>query len=78
MCSTYILVLSISGLAAHGIRGAVETGALLTLGAAVLVGGLLGAHLAETRLSAANLKRIFAFIILIAALKAGLGAVGIL
>jgi uncharacterized membrane protein YfcA len=77
MCSTYILLLSIAGLAAHGVRGAVETGTLVPLAAAVLVGGLIGAHLAETRLSAATLKRIFALIIVIAAVKAGLGAAGI-
>jgi uncharacterized membrane protein YfcA len=78
MCSTYILVLSISGLAAHGARGAVDPGFLLPLAVAVLIGGLIGAHLAETRLSAATLKRVFAVIILIAAVKAGLGAAGIM
>ena len=39
-----------------------------------LVAGLAGAHLAETRLSAAALKRLFACIILIAAARAAFAA----
>ena len=76
MTSTYILVLSVAGLAAHGTRGAVDPTIVLPLAVAVLVGGLIGAQLAETRLKPATLKRIFAVIILVAALKAGLGAIG--
>jgi uncharacterized membrane protein YfcA len=78
MTSTYILVLSVAGLAAHGSRGAIEPTLVLPLAAAVLVGGLIGAQLAETRLEPATMKRIFAVIVIVAAIKAGLEAVGLL
>jgi uncharacterized membrane protein YfcA len=78
MTSTYVLVLSIAGLAAHGARGAVDPSLVLPLGVAVLIGGLIGAQLAETRLEPATLKRIFAVIILVAAVKAAVGAFGII
>lgn len=75
--SATVLSLSVAGLAAHGARGTVELNFVVPLAVAVLVGGLVGAHLSETRLSSTTLKRIFAVIILIAAIKAGLTAVGI-
>jgi uncharacterized membrane protein YfcA len=78
MTSTFILVTSVIGLAAHGARGVVEPGLVVPLGAAVVIGGLIGAHLAETRLDATTLKRIFAVIIVVASLKAGLGALGLM
>jgi len=71
-----ILALSVSGLAAHGMRGSVDLGFVIPLSAAVLVGGLIGAHLSATRFSPATLKRIFAVIIVIAAIKAAFDAVG--
>jgi uncharacterized membrane protein YfcA len=74
MCSACILAVSIAGLAAHGVRGTFEPSVLGILAAAGLVGGLVGAHVAETRLTEADLKRIFAVVILIAAVRAGLGA----
>ena len=72
--SATVLILSIAGLAAHGLRGAVDLQIALPLGVAVLIGGVAGAHLAETRLSATALKRLFAVIILIAAVRAAVGA----
>lgn len=72
--SATVLILSISGLAAHGLRGSVDLRIALPLGIAVLVGGLAGAHLAETRLSAITLKRLFAGIILIASVRAAISA----
>jgi uncharacterized membrane protein YfcA len=78
MTSSYILVLSLAGLAAHGTRGVIEATLVWPLGVAVLIGGLIGAQLAETRLEAATVKRIFSVIILVAAVKAGLGAIGVL
>jgi len=77
MNSALILVLSAVGLAAHGSRGAINIDLVWPLAVAVLVGGVAGAHLAETRLSGATLQRIFAVIVLVAALKAALGAAGI-
>jgi hypothetical protein len=74
MSSATVLILSIAGLAAHGLRGAVDLHIAAPLGVAVLIGGLAGAHLAETRLSAAALKRLFAVIILIAAARAAFSA----
>jgi uncharacterized membrane protein YfcA len=75
MTSTYVLTLSVAGLAAHGTRGAVDPVLVVPLAIAVLFGGLAGSHLAETRLTAATLKRIFAVIIVIAAIKAAIEAV---
>lgn len=76
MTAAFIFVISASGLAAHGLRGAVDLPLLAALAAAVLVGGTVGAHLGETRLSPRILRRILALILLIAALKAGMLAMG--
>jgi len=78
MCSAYIFVLSVSGLLAHGTRGAIDLGFVLPLAVAVLIGGLVGAHLSVTRFQPPTLKRIFSAIVLVAAAKAALGATGIL
>ena len=72
--SATVLILSIAGLAAHGLRGAVDLQIALPLGIAVLIGGVAGAHLAETKLSAAAIKRLFAVIVLIAAVRAAISA----
>jgi uncharacterized membrane protein YfcA len=72
--SATVLVLSIAGLAAHGVRGTVDLQIAVPLGIAVLIGGIAGAHVAETRLSTTALRRIFALIILIAAARAALSA----
>lgn len=76
MSSATVLTLSVAGLAAHGLRGSIDLTIAGPLAAAVLVGGLAGAHLAETKLSAASLKRLFAAIILIAAVRAAFTALG--
>jgi uncharacterized membrane protein YfcA len=70
MNSALILTLSAIALAAHGIRGAVQFSVVLPLAVAALVGGLAGATLAEKKLSARALQRVFAVIVLIAAVKA--------
>jgi len=75
MSSATVLTLSLAGLAAHGLRGSVDLEIAGPLALAVLAGGLAGAHLAETRLSASTLKRLFAVIILVAAVRAGFVAV---
>ena len=72
MNSALVLTLSAVGLAAHGFRGNVEFSLMLPLAGAALVGGLVGATLAEKKLSARALQRVFAIIILVAALKAGI------
>ncbi len=74
MSSATVLTLSIAGLAAHGLRGSIDLQIAGPLAVAVLLGGLAGAHLAETRLSATGLKRLFAIIILVAAVRAALSA----
>ena len=74
MSSATVLVLSIAGLAAHGLRGAVDLQIALPLGLAVLIGGLAGAHLAETRLSPTAITRLFGVIVLIAATRAAASA----
>ncbi len=75
MSSATVFTLSVAGLAAHGLRGSVDIHIAGPLAVAVLIGGLAGAHLAETRLSAAALKRLFAVIILIAAARAAFSAI---
>lgn len=77
MNSLFILVVSAVGLAAHGMRGSLSYCFVAPLAAAVLVGGLLGSHLGETRLKASTIKRVFAVIILVAGVKAGLSAAGV-
>ena len=72
--SATVLILSIAGLSAHGLRGAVDLQIALPLGIAVLIGGVAGAHLAETRLSAIAFRRLFAVIVLIAAVRAAFSA----
>jgi hypothetical protein len=72
--SATVLILSIAGLTAHGLRGTIDVEIALPLGISVLIGGVAGAHLSETRLSAAALKRIFAVIVLIAAVRAAISA----
>ena len=72
--SATVLILSIAGLAAHGLRGSVDLHIALPLGVAVLIGGLAGAHIAESKLSATALKRLFAVIVLIAAIRAAVSA----
>jgi uncharacterized protein len=74
MNSVLILVLSSIGLAAHGIKGGIEFRVVLPLAVAALIGGLAGATLAEKKISARMIQRIFAFIILIAAIKAAFDA----
>ena len=73
--SATVLILSIAGLAAHGLRGSIDFQIAVPLGIAVLIGGLAGAHLAESRLSATTLKRLFAVIVLIAAIRAAVSAI---
>jgi hypothetical protein len=75
MSSATVLILSIAGLAAHGLRGSVDLQIAVPLGIAVLIGGVAGAHLAETRLSAAAIKRLFAVIVLVAAVRAAIAAI---
>jgi uncharacterized protein len=70
MNSVLILVLSGIGLAAHGIKGGIELGVVLPLSLAALIGGIAGATLADKKISARMLQRVFATIILIAAIKA--------
>ena len=72
--SATVFTLSIAGLAAHGLRGAVDVHVAIPLGLAVLVGGLAGAHLADTKISASSLKRLFAVIIFVAAARAAYSA----
>jgi uncharacterized membrane protein YfcA len=74
MNSALVLSLSAVGLAAHGFKGNVEFALMLPLAVAALLGGLAGATLAEKHLSARAFRRLFALIILAAALKAGLDA----
>jgi uncharacterized membrane protein YfcA len=56
------------------VRGSVDLQIAGPLAVAVLVGGLAGAHLAETRFSAAAIKRLFAIIVLVAAARAAITA----
>ncbi len=75
MNSALILILSAIGLAAHGIKGGIDFRMILPLAGAAVLGGLAGATLAEKKLSATALQRVFAFIVLVAAIKAAFDAV---
>lgn len=75
MNSALILVLSAIALAAHGVKGNVELPVIVPLAMAALIGGFGGATFAEKRLSARALQRIFAVIVLIAAIKAAYDAI---
>lgn len=70
MNSALILVLSAIALTAHGIKGNVELPVIIPLATAALIGGFGGATFAEQRLSARVLQRVFAIIVMIAAIKA--------
>lgn len=70
MNSALILVLSSVALAAHRIKGGIDLTVVLPLALAAFLGGSGGATLAEKKLSPRVLQRIFAIIILIAAIKA--------
>jgi uncharacterized protein len=70
MNSVLVLVLSSIALAARGIHGGIELKVVVPLAAAALIGGLCGASLAEKKIPACMLQRVFAVIILIAAVKA--------
>jgi uncharacterized membrane protein YfcA len=74
MNSALILVLSAIALTAHGIKGNVELLVIIPLATAALIGGFGGATFAEKRLSARVLQRIFAIIVMIAAIKAAYDA----
>jgi len=76
LSSATVLTLSVAGLAAHGLRGSIDLEIAAPLAAAVLAGGLAGAHLAESRLSAKTIKQLFAVIVLLAAVRAGIAAIG--
>jgi len=78
MNSTLVLVLSAIALAAHGLKGSIELSVVFPLAVAALIGGLGGATLAEKKLSARTLQRIFAVIVLIAAIKAAYDAISFL
>jgi len=75
MNSALILVLSAIALAAHGVKGNVELFVIVPLAIAALIGGFVGATFAENKLSAQVLQRIFAVIVLIAAIKAAYDAI---
>lgn len=77
MNSLLILLVSATGLVAHGIRSTISVELLVPLVATAFVGGLIGAHVGETRLSATTLKKVLATIVLVAGLRSVLVSVGI-
>lgn len=70
MNSAVILTLSLVGLVAHGIKGAIELLLIIPLSISVVIGGLIGSYLAEKRLSTTAVQRVFSIIITIAGIKA--------
>jgi uncharacterized protein len=70
MNALLVFALSAAGLFGHGIRGTVSLSLVVPFAVATLVGGLLGAHVGERRLSPATLQKIFAAVILVAGVKA--------
>jgi uncharacterized protein len=70
MNSVMVLILSSIALVVHGMKGAIEPMAVVPLAVAALIGGLCGATLAEKKIPARMLQRLFAGIVFIAAVKA--------
>lgn len=74
MNSAFALVLSAVALAARGLQGDIQLAIALPLALAAVVGGLVGASLSEKKLSATSIQRVFAVIVLVAAIKAAYDA----
>jgi uncharacterized membrane protein YfcA len=74
MNAVTILVLSAAGLIGHGMGGSFSPSLVLPFALATLVGGMLGAHLGERKLSPTTLRRLLAILVLIAGLKAAIDA----
>ncbi|MDX9990864.1 MAG: hypothetical protein RBS68_02335 [Anaerolineales bacterium] len=68
------MTLEAVGLAAHGFKGNVGFALMLPLVGTALAGGMAGATLAEKKLSVRALQHVFAIVIMVAALKAGIDA----
>lgn len=77
MSSVLILVVSAAGLLAHGLKGSFDLSATWPLVPVVVAGAFLGAHLSATRFSARTIQQVFAGVVLIAAVRAGLQALGV-
>jgi len=75
MNSALILILSTIALAAHGIKGSFDLMVFIPLAVTALISGLIGASMAEKKISSRTLQRVFAVIILIAAIKAVFDAI---
>lgn len=75
MNACLILTVSAVALAAHGVKGGIDARVMIPLGLAAIIGGLIGSTLAEKKLPARHLQRVFAVIVLVAALRAGWDAV---
>jgi len=75
MNSALILILSTIALTAHGIKSGFDLMIFIPLAITALIGGLIGASFAEKKISARTLQRVFAVIILIAAIKAAYDAI---
>jgi uncharacterized protein len=74
MNAVLVLALSAAGLVGHGLRGSISFSLVLPFALAALVGGLLGAHFGERRLSPATLQKVLAVVVLAAGIKAAVDA----
>ncbi len=74
MNAVLILALSAAGLVGHGLHGSLSPSLVLPFALAALLGGLLGAHLGERRLSPVTMQRVLALLVLTAGIKAAIDA----
>lgn len=74
MNAVTILVLSAAGLVGHGMGGSLSLSLVVPFAMAAMVGGVLGAHLGERKLSPNTLRRLLAILVLIAGIKAAIEA----
>jgi uncharacterized protein len=75
MNAIVVLCLSAAGLLGQGLRGSFSVSLFLPFALAALIGGVLGAHLAERKLSPRTLRLVLASLVLLAGLKAAVDAI---
>lgn len=74
MNALLVLALSAAGLVGHGLRGSISVSLVVPFAIAALLGGLLGAHIGERKLSPITLQRTLAVVVLAAGIRAAIDA----
>lgn len=74
MNAVLVLALSAAGLVGHGLRGSISISLVVPFAIAALLGGLLGGHIGEQKLSPVTLQRTLAVVVLAAGIRAAIDA----